>query len=213
MAGLCPTKTNAGVKVLVACEFSGTVRNAFIRAGHHAMSCDLLPTESPGPHYRGDIMQLLDSGHRWDLAVLHPECTKMAVCGNRHHAGTAGRTEAVEWTVALWNRAIEVAYRVCLENPGSVIFPILRELGAVVQYIQPNQFGHPETKKTGLALHRLEPLESTWDVSDIMATLPDKEKHKVWYASPSETRGKDRSEFYTGFANAMAAQWGLGQTG
>ena len=196
------------MKILVACEFSRTVANAFERAGHLAMSCDLDQATAPGPHYRGNIHQLLNSGHRFDLAILHPECTYMALCGNRHHANTPERERAVQWTIELWNRAKEYADRVCLENPKSVIFPQLRKLGAIVQYIQPNQFGHPETKETGLALHNLPPLEPTWDVTDIMETLPAKERHKVWYASPSETRGKDRSVFYTGFANAMAAQWG-----
>ncbi len=196
------------MKVLVGCEFTRTVASAFERAGHFAMSCDLRPAEAPGPHYRGDIMELLSSGHRWDLAILHPDCKKMAVCGNGTHANTAGRQEAIDWTLRLWWAVRKVATSVCLENPGSVIFPVLRRAGATVQYIQPNQFGHPETKKTGLALHNLEPLTSTWDVSDIMETLPPKERHKTWYASPSETRGKDRSVFYTGFAIAMADQWG-----
>lgn len=172
------------------------------------MSCDLLPAEAPGPHYRGDIMQLLDSGHRWDLAILHPECTYMGVCGNRHYAGTQLRQDAIEWTVELWNKAKTVAERVCLENPASVIFPVLRDLGAHVQYVRPEDFGHPETKKTGLALHKLKPLEPEWNVSDIMATLPKKERHKIWYASPSPTRGKDRSEFFPGISRAMASQWG-----
>jgi len=201
------------MKVLVACEFTRTVASAFERAGHLAMSCDLLPAEAPGPHYRGDIMDLLSSGHRWDLAILHPECKYMALCGNRHYAGTPEREEAVEWTLSLWDRAKETAESVCLENPKSVIFPKLRAKGAAIQYVQPNQFGHPETKETGFALHNLPPLVSTWWVTDIMATLPDKEKHKIWYASPSDTRGKDRSVFYTGFANAMAAQWSPVQTG
>ena len=195
------------MKVLVGCELTRTVASAFERAGHFAMSCDLQPAEAPGPHYRGDIMELLEVDHGWDLIILHPECTRMAVCGNRHHAGTQGRLDDIEWTTALWKKAKRRAPRVCLENPGSVIFPVLRSLGAVVQYIQPNQFGHPETKKTGIALHNLEPLKPTWDVSDIMETLPLKYRHQIWYASPSETRGKERSEFFPGFANAMAQQW------
>lgn len=197
------------MKVLVGCEFSRTVASAFERAGHYAMSCDLLPAEAPGPHYRGDIMTLLDSGHQWDLAILHPDCTYMAVCGNRHHAGTENREEAVRWTIELWNKAIEVSQRVCLENPQSVIFKHLRALGADVQYVQPDKFGHPETKKTGLALHNLPELQTTWDVSDIMATLPPKERHRIWYASPSETRSKDRSRFFPGIGRAMAEQWGM----
>lgn len=197
------------MKVLVGCEFTGTVRDAFTRSGHDAMSCDLLPTESPGPHYRGDIMQLLAIDYRWDLIILHPDCTRLAVCGNRHYAGTQERQDAIEWTVALWERACEVSDRVCLENPASVIFPVLRELGADVQYIQPHSFGHPETKKTGFALKGLPPLKDTWDVSRIMETLPPKERHKIWYASPSETREQDRSRFYPGIANAMPPQWGV----
>jgi len=196
------------MRVLVGCEFSGTVRDAFTRAGHQAMSCDLLPSESPGPHYRGDIMNLLRSGHSWDLAILHPDCTHMAVCGNRHHAGTQRRTDAIAWTVALWEAARKVAKRVRLENPASVIFPVLRDKGAVIQYVQPHGFGHPETKKTGLALSNLTELRDTWDVSDIMATLPKTERHRIWYASPSDTRGQDRSRFYPGIAQAMATQWG-----
>lgn len=200
------------MKILLGCELSGIGRDAFTRAGHDAMSCDLEPTEIPGPHYRGDIMELLSSGHRWDLAILHPDCTKMAVCGNGTHANTAGRQEAIDWTLRLWWAVRKVATSVCLENPSSVIFPVLRRAGASVQYIQPNQFGHPETKKTGLALHNLPPLEPTWDVTDIMATLPPKERHRTWYASPSDTRGKDRSVSYPGILNAMAGQWGLVQT-
>ncbi len=196
------------MKVLVGCEFSRTVASAFGCAGHAAMSCDLLPAESPGPHYRGDIMELLSVDTRWDLIILHPDCKFMAVCGNRSYANTPARREAIKWTVTLWEKALARSDRVCLENPASVIFPVLRKTGAIIQYIQPHQFGHPETKKTGLALHNLPELEGTWDVSDIMATLPDKEKHKIWYASPSETRGKDRSIFYTGFADAMVDQWG-----
>ena len=196
------------MKVLVGCEFTRTVASAFERAGHFAMSCDLDPATAPGPHYRGDIMELLEVEHGWDLIILHPDCTHMAVCGNRYHAGTEQRAEAVIWTVALWKKAKQRAPRVCLENPQSVIWRHLRHQGANVQYIQPNQFGHPETKKTGLALHNLEPLEPTWDVMDILETLPKKEKHKTWYASPSETRGKNRSEFFPGFGRAMAEQWG-----
>lgn len=200
------------MKVLVGCEFTRTVASAFERAGHFAMSCDLDSAIAPGPHYRGDIMNLLDSNHQWDLAILHPDCTYMAVCGNRYHAKTQQREDAIEWTVELWTRAKERAKRVCMENPASVLFPHLRNHGADVQYIQPYKFGHPEQKKTGLALHNLPQLKGTWDVSDIMTTLPKKEREKVFYASPSETRGKDRSVFYTGFANAMAQQWGRDQT-
>jgi len=196
------------MKVLVGCEYSGTVRDAFIKRGHEAISCDLLPTESPGPHYRGDIMDVLSADLSWDLIILHPDCTYMAVSGNGTYANTQKRNYAVLWTLDLWNTAIKRSKRVCLENPQSVILPKLRQLGAKIQYIQPYQFGHPETKKTGLALHGLPELFPSFDVSLLMDTLPNKEKHKVWYASPGESRGKQRSIFFTGIANAMANQWG-----
>lgn len=196
------------MKILVGCEYSRTVASAFERAGHFAMSCDLLPAEAPGPHYRGDIMKLLSVPHDWDLIILHPECTAMAVSGNGTYANTPQRAAAVEWTLELWETAKQRAPRVCLENPQSVIFPKLRERGATVQFIQPHQFGHPETKKTGLALHGLDALRPTWDVAEIMETLPPKERHRTHYASPSPTRGKDRSLFFTGFGDAMARQWG-----
>jgi len=192
------------MNVLVACEFSGTVRDAFIRAGHDAISCDLLPTESPGPHHQGDIIQFL-LGRRFDLAITHPDCTYMAVCGNRYHAGTPEREAAIRWTVRLWELLLERCYRVCLENPKSVI---AGHLPMKAQYIQPWQFGHPETKETGLWLHNLPPLEATNNVYNYMMTLPKKERHRIWYASPSPYRGKDRSRFYTGIAQAMAEQWG-----
>lgn len=199
--------------VLIGCEYSATVGRAFQDAGHEVLTCDLLPTEDESvPHHQGDIMALLDSGRRWDIAILHPACTRMAVCGNRHHAGTQGREDDVRWTLTLWDKAKTVADRVCLENPASVIFPHLRRRGALVQYVQPWQFGHPETKKTGLALHNLEPLQETDNVYEYMMTLPPKERHRIWYASPGETRGKDRSRFYSGFACAMAAQWSESHT-
>ena len=201
------------MRVLIACEFSGTVRDAFLRRGHDAMSCDLLPTEGPGPHHRGDIVEYLKSvDDRWfDLISLHPDCTRMALCGNGTYAPrgimSAGRKRAITWTLALWDLARKKGRCICLENPGSVIFPLLRKRGALVQYVQPWEFGHPETKKTGFALHGLMPLQGTENVYEFMVTLPKKERHKVWYASPGKNRGQDRSRSYPGIANAMAEQW------
>ena len=151
------------MKVLIGCEFTRTVASAFEHAGHFAMSCDLKEQSAPGPHYRGDIMALLnhciEKGIWWDLIILHPECTYMALCGNGTYAPNGvkseQRQEAEEWTLHLWQTAKKCGERVCLENPKSTIFPILRKHGAVVQYIQPHQFGHPETKETGLALHNV----------------------------------------------------------
>ena len=118
------------MRVLVGCEESGVVRDAFIAAGHEAISCDLEPTRSLGPHHQGDIKEYIKSGY-WDLIILHPDCTHMAVCANKHYAkGTPGyqkRLDSVEWTVDLWELAKRHADSVALENPASVIFPVLRK--------------------------------------------------------------------------------------
>jgi len=201
------------MNILLGCEYTGIGQTAFKAAGHNAWSCDLDPTEgNPEKHWRGDIFECLEETKDWgwDLIILHPDCTRMAVCGNRHHAGTSGRDEAVGWTLRLYKKAKECAKRVCLENPTSVVFSYIK---AEVQYVQPWQFGHPETKNTGLALHNLPPLVGTENVYDHMMTLPKKDRHKVWYASPSERRGKDRSRSYPGIINAMVAQWTPAQTG
>jgi len=194
------------MNVLMGCEYTGIGQKAFTVAGHNAWSCDLDPTEGDSDkHLQCDIFEALDY-MKWDLIILHPDCTRMAVCGNRHHAVTAGRDQDVGWTLRLFHEAKKVTKRVCLENPSSVIFTYIRS--GHVQYVQPYWFGHPETKRTGLALHNLPTLEKTDNVYDHMMTLPKKERHKVWYASPSEKRGKDRSRSYPGILNAMADQWG-----
>lgn len=194
------------MNVLVACEFSGIVRDAFLKQGHDAWSCDLLETERlPERHFQGDINEVLDRGYLWDLIIAHPDCTKMAVCGNKTWANTKGRLDAQEWTRRLWDKCCKRALKVCFENPVSTLS---RVMPVKAQYIQPHQFGHPETKKTGLWLWNLPPLEPTNDVYEYMMTLPKKERHKIWYASPGKDRGKERSRFYPGIAQAMAEQWG-----
>jgi hypothetical protein len=202
------------VKVFVGCEYSATVATAFHKRGHDVVTCDLLPSESDEiPHIQGDIYDAIDSplgpwysaSGRWDLIILHPPCTALCVAGNRHYSGTQERTDALDWTVELFKYCILASERVALENPVGVLS---QRLGPATQYIQPWQFGHPETKKTGLWLHNLPPLEPTNIVYDEMMGLPMKERHRIWYASPSEDRGKERSRFYTGFAEAMAEQWG-----
>lgn len=201
------------MRVLVGCEYSGTVRDAFNAIpGVEAWSCDIIGTERDAPHhFIGNIFSLLDGTFvdaKYDLIILHPPCTAMAVCGNRHYAGTQEREKAIKWTMDLWELAKTKAKSVALENPASVIFPHLRKAGAEVQYIQPYQFGHMEQKKTGLALHNLPLLKPTNDVYDEMMELPKKERERVFYMSPSEDRGKERARFYTGIAKAMADQWG-----
>ena len=193
------------MRVLVGCEESQIVCGAFRAAGHEAYSCDLLPTRgNPDWHVRADVMDVLLSPDRWDLIILHPDCTAMAVSGNRWYGQGMPRHReriaSVAWTTALWLRAKRRADRVALENPGSVIFPVLRKAGAVVFYLQPHQHGHGETKKTGFALHGLDPLPPTNDVTG--------RENRIWKMPPSPTRKRDRSATYPGVAQAMVRYWG-----
>jgi hypothetical protein len=183
------------MKVLIACEFSGVVRDAFIGGGHDAMSCDLLPTETPGPHYQGDVRDVLD--YPWDLMIAHPPCTHLSVSGARHFADKRmdGRQQsAVSFFMRLAKADIP---RIAIENPVCVMSTLWRKPD---QTIQPWGFGHGETKATCLWLKNLLPLQPT----DI---VPGREA-RVWKMPPSETRWLERSRTYTGIAKAMAAQWG-----
>lgn len=186
--------------VLVGCEESQTVTRAFRARGHVAYSCDIAPTRGlPSWHLQGDVMDAVVAAD-WDLIILHPPCTAMAVSGNgtygegkpKHHK----RAEAIEWTLKLWALAKSVAPRVAMENPKSVLFNYVQN----VQFIKPEQFGHEQTKLTGLALHNLPFLKATnnvlgWDTS--LHTLP-----------PSPDRAQIRSTTFKGVAEAMADQWG-----
>ena len=197
------------MKVLVACEYSGTVRDAFIKKGFDAISCDLLPSDKPGPHIQGDCVEVIKQG--WDVIIMHPPCTALTVAGNstygegqlKYHK----RLEAVEWTVALWDLAkTHASIGVCMENPVGV----LPRLGGIkpAQYVQPYMFGHKEQKKTGLWLDRLPPLVPTNDVYEQMMLLPKNERERLHYLPPSPDRWKIRSTTYQGIAEAMADQWG-----
>ena len=195
-------------KVLVACEYSGTVRDAFIKSGHDAMSCDLLPTDKPGPHYEGDVYDILFRG--WDLIIAHPPCTALTVAGNSTYGEGQPkyqeRLDSVKWTVGLWNNMTSVSDRVCMENPVGV----LQRLGGMLKphYVQPYQFGHLEQKKTGLFLHGLPNLLPTDDVYDDMMKLPKNQRERLHYLPPSKDRWKLRSTTYQGLADAMAKPWG-----
>jgi site-specific DNA-cytosine methylase len=183
------------MRVLVACEYSGRVRDAFIANGHDAMSCDLLPTDSPGPHYQGDVRDILNDG--WDLMIAHPPCTHLAVSGARHFAAKIadGRQKAaLDFVIWLMNAPID---KIAIENPISVISSKIRKPD---QIIQPWQFGHGETKATCLWLKNLPKLTAT----DVV----DGREARVHKMPPSEDRWKLRSTTYQGIANAMADQWG-----
>ena len=199
------------MKVLIACEYSGAVRDAFIAQGHDAISCDLLPTDAEGPHHQGDVIEYLngfDDGH-FDLIIGHPECTKLCVSGNSHYGEGKPkynqRLASVEWTMNFWGLAKRKAHSVCFENPVGV----LHRLGGMpkASYVQPWQFGHPEQKKTGLHLHNLAPLVETNNVYDAMMLLPINERERIHYLPPSPDRWKIRSTTFSGIAAAMAQQW------
>ena len=186
--------------ILVGCEESGVVTTAFRDSGYDAISCDLLPTRGNSDwHIQDDIMNVLPS-QKWSLVILHPDCTCLALSGNRWYGfGSSGyekRLRATAWTLQLWNLAIENSERVALENPLSVIFDYLPN----VQYVQPWQFGHEENKKTGFALHNLPMLRPT--------KLAERAEDKVHKMAPGANRKRDRSVTYTGIAQAMAEQWG-----
>lgn len=183
------------LKVLVACEYSGRVRDAFASMGHFAMSCDLLPSDAPGLHYQGDVTDILDQG--WDLMIAHPPCTHLAVSGAKHFAAkreSGVQQEALEFVRLLLNAPVP---KIALENPVSIISSKIRKPN---QIIQPWQFGHGETKATCLWLKGLPKLVPT----NIVEGRDDR-IHKM---PPSPDRWKLRSTTYQGIADAMAAQWG-----
>ena len=197
------------MRVLIACEYSGKVREAFRDLGHDAYSCDLLPADDKSwNHYQGDCWGVIaDPDFDWDLIIMHPPCTALAVSGNAWYGKgmpkNQQRIDSIEWTMALYEHAKKHAPRVAFENPVGVL-PI-----KPTQYIQPYQFGHAESKKTGLWLHNLPPLVPTNDVEDVWRTLPKKEAQRIHMLPPSADRWKIRSETFTGIAEAMASQWSV----
>jgi hypothetical protein len=189
------------MRVLVACEFTGTVRRAFRELGHEAWSCDILPAEDGGPHIQGDVRQVL--GDRWDLMVAHPPCTHLAVSGARHfHRKQVEQAEALEFVRTLMDAPIP---RIALENPVSVISSRIRKPD---QIIQPYQFGHPESKKTCLWLKGLNPLQPT-AVMQMRGRWENQTPSGQNKLGPSPDRWKIRSKTYPGIAHAMATQWGV----
>jgi len=207
------SSTDTRFSVLIVCEYSATVRDAFRARGFDAWSNDILPTEGdPRWHIQGDCRDAIKSRY-WDLIIMHVPCTAMAVCGNSTYgtgkAKHGERLEAIRWTVETARLALQQAPCVALENGASVIFPVLRnKLGADVQYAHPWQHGHPEQKKTGLALWGLPRLTETANVHAEMMELPRHIRERVHFMSPGPERGKERARFYPGFAAAMADQWG-----
>lgn len=187
------------MRVLVACEYSGRVRDAFRRHGHDAMSCDLLPTEVPGPHYQGPVEDVLNDG--WDLMVAHPPCTYLARSG-MHWTARGLRDpqlteDALDFVRLLMDAPVD---RWCIENPISIISCRIRKPD---QTIQPWEYGHGETKATCLWLHNLPRLRPT--------NCVEGREERVLLMPPGPDRWKERSRTYQGVADAMGQQWGNAQ--
>jgi len=192
------------MKVLVACEYSGIVRDAFAAKGHDAWSCDILPTESPGNHFQGDVLEHLDKG--WDLMIAHPPCTYLSNAGARFLYPKGKLNEdryklglkAKEFFMALYNAPID---KICVENPiSSKIFALPKH----TQTIQPYEYGHPFSKATRLWLKNLPELKPT-------NIINKKQSTKIagnWFNKGGKDRQKNRSKFFQGFAKAMVDQWG-----
>ena len=180
------------MRVLVACEYSGAVRDAFLARGHDAMSCDLLPTDVPGPHYCGDVKDIIDD--RWDMMIAFPPCTHLSASGARWWKDkVVEQAEALDFVRLLLDAPIE---KIALENPVGKISSAIRKPD---QIIQPWQYGHGETKATCLWLKNLPPLVPT--------NIVDGREARVHRMPPSADRWKLRSTTYQGIADAMATQW------
>jgi hypothetical protein len=195
-------------KVLIACEYSGTVRDAFIKVGHDAMSCDLLPTDVAGPHYQGDVKYVLDD--QWDLLIAHPPCTYMTNSGVSWLHKDPARWALLDDAAAFFNLLLDAPVkRIAVENP--IMHKYAKErIGnrKQDQVVQPWMFGHMEQKGTCLWLKNLPLLTATNNVKAEMLLLPDNERQRLHYLPPGPDRWKLRSKTYQGIADAMAAQWG-----
>jgi hypothetical protein len=192
------------MKVLIACEYSGIVRDAFAAKGHDAWSCDILPTESPGNHFQGDVLEHLDKG--WDMMIAHPPCTYLSNAGARflYPKGKLNKDryklglKAKDFFMALYNAPIN---KICVENPiSSKIFALPK----YSQIIQPYEYGHPIQKRTCLWLKNLFELKPT----DIIFKRQSTKIPGNWFNKGGKDRQKNRSKFFDGFAKAMADQWG-----
>ncbi len=192
------------MRVLIACEYSGTVRDAFIANGHDAMSCDLMPTDKVGPHYQGDVFDIINDG--WDLMIAHPPCTYLSNAGARwlyagktlNHERLKQGLEAKKFFMALMNADIK---QIAIENPvPSSVF----ELPRYDQIIEPYHFGHPFKKKTCLWLKNLPLLKHT----DIMSIRESTKIPGNWFNKGGKERQKERARTFQGIADAMANQWG-----
>lgn len=190
------------MRILVGCEESGRVREAFALRGHDAWSCDIMPTRmKSSKHLQMDIFKAMREYGPWDIIILFPDCTAMSLSGNRWYGIgmplNHKRRKAIIWTKRLWLQAKHIALVGCaIENPTGVIWQAIGK----PEYIHPHEFGHGETKKTGILTDRLPPLQPTNKVEG--------REQRIWKMPPSATRKRDRAETYQGIADAMDMQWG-----
>ena len=193
------------MKVLVACEYSGTVREAFAKKGHDSWSCDLLPTDIPSDkHIQDDCLKVIAS-QKWDLIIGHPPCTYLTVSNSKNWAklqANGKQQAAIDFVLAIWDADCP---RICIENPVGALSTRSR-MGKPTQYVQPYEFGHPEQKKTGLWLKGLPKLVGTKFID--VSGLPKKDVQRLHYLPPSKDRWKLRSKTYQGIADCMASTWG-----
>ncbi len=195
------------MKILIACEFSGIVRDAFRAKGHDVWSCDILPTESPGQHIQGDVIEILD--RRWDMMIAFPPCTYLTVTANRSFINNPDRwqkrLDAMIFIHTLMNAGIE---KICIENPKGVISSYIRKPD---QYIQPYEYGHKDSKMTGLWLKNLPLIIPTKIVEPEWIIPPSGKRmsktHAMNPSTNSPENSKLRSRTYQGIADAMAEQW------
>lgn len=201
------------MKILIACEYSGTVRDAFKKRGHDVISCDILPTDKPGKHYQGPVEDILYK-YDWGLIVAHPPCTYLTNSGVCHlyHKGTKNKN------LARWAQLDDGAKffklflshpckKVAIENPIPHKYAVERIGAKYTQIVQPWQFGHTERKATCFWLKGLPKLQETNNVKSAMLKLPKSQQQRLHYLSPGPNRWKMRSKTFQGIADAMAAQW------
>lgn len=195
------------MKILIGCEYSGVVRDAFLKLGHDVMSCDLLPTDAPGPHYQGDIFDVINEG--WDMAIFHPPCTYLTNSGvtwlHKDITRWPKLFEGAEFFKKLLNAPIP---RIAIENP--IMHKYSKSIIGVqqTQVIQPWMFGHAESKATCLWLKGLPLLKETNNVKEEFLKRDKKDAQRIHYLPPSADRWKLRSTTFQGVAEAFASQWG-----
>ena len=196
------------MKILIACEYSGTVRDAFTEKGHDAMSCDLLPTDKPGKHYQGNVIDIINDD--WDMLIAHPPCTYMSNSGVCHLHKDTNRWVELFKAGDFFKRLLDADIpKIVIENPimhkyGKQLIGNIKQS----QVIQPWMHGHTEQKATCLWIKGLPLLVESNNVKDEMMLLPKNKRERLHYLPPSADRWKLRSTTYQGIANAMAEQWG-----